>query len=187
MLGTAPIFPTPCSSGDAWDLCFTASVQGDYAVSLTVNDPEGATGFKMAPLHVAPDRAPCIRLSDPNVMAPTLYHLSNDPLDPSAGAGGAVPQGFKIMTVDDDGDPLPAGPNGRATVSWSVAKNDEAFVPYGVSDSLTLTTPLLHVGDTARVRVDVVDRAHSLTGCDKDICATTPDCIQRFTWKIITQ
>ena len=121
-------------------------------------------------------------------MAPTLYHGSNDPLDPSAEAGGA-PQGFKIMTVDDDGDPLP----GRATRArhgrWSVAKNDEGFVPYGVSDSLTLTTPLLHVGDTARVRVDVVDRAHSLVGCDSDICALSldHDCIQRFTWKIITQ
>ncbi len=141
----------------------------------------------MAPFTVAPDRYPCIRLSDPSLLAPTLYHGSNDPLDPSAEVGGGVPQGFKIMTVDDDGDPLPAGPHGRATVSWSVAKNDEGFVPYGVSDSLTLTTPLLHIGDTARVRVDVVDRVHSLAGCIGDTCAISADCVQRFTWKIITQ
>jgi hypothetical protein len=180
----------PCADGLPREQCFTADVSGPYVVSLKVTDPEGAPNSKDLTLVVDKDRPPCLLDALPSLMSPTLIHGSNDPTDPSATPnidGGVAPE-FTILKVDDDGAPLPKNSHGSAQFRWSVAKNDEAFVPSAnTSPSFKLTTPLLHIGDTARVRVDVLDGVNLLTGCDSDKCASSLACIQRFTWTITIQ
>jgi hypothetical protein len=164
--------------------CFFADVPGQYVVSVAVSDPQGARGTATVTLLVAQDQPPCIVLSDPDFLTPTLVR------DPT------VSNDFSVDQVDDDGDPFPPGPHGRIRFRWYLGHGDEPLVSYDNDfHSLTVAANTFLLGDSGRVRVEIHDRNVGNMGAinidnvllecgDKPQCAATPGCFQRVSWSI---
>ncbi len=163
------------------DQCFTADVAGEYDVSLTVTDPSQAHATVSSKIFVNPDQPPCIYSSSPLLTTPMLEH------DPS------TQDVFQIMQVTDDGDPFPVPGTSTTQFRWYISRNGQPFVFYNNNfPSLTLAADTYGIGDSVKVRVEVLDRnpatAASLFGCgdDNDLCEMVmgSGCFQRVTWSV---
>jgi len=173
----------PCAgamAADPQEQCFSADVFGEYKIGLTVSDGIDSAETVQT-LMVLDDQAPCLSQTAPTMSATKVVHPPT------------MPDHFEVSRVDDDGEPLPAGPRGgRTHFSWAWARGDGAMnylldrdIPwYDIPEG---TFP---VGETVRVRVEISDRNAAairkiLDSCaDQDVCAARPGCFQRFTWKI---
>ncbi|HET6284817.1 MAG TPA: hypothetical protein VFH73_27925 [Polyangia bacterium] len=173
----------PCDAGAAamnQQQCFSAEVPGEYKVGLTVNDGFDSSAETVASFLVLEDQAPCLMQTVPSVNASTVVH----PHD--------MPDRFEVSRVDDDGDPLPAGPRGQSHFAWALAVGDGPMAYYDNRDIpwLDIVPGMFQVGDTARVRVEINDRnvaasRRALMSCgDQDLCSAHAGCFQRVTWKI---
>ena len=174
-----------CAPSDPVDMaaCFHADEPGTYRLALTVSDGEKQTKTE-ASFLVAEDAPACLHSLADNV--------SVIPLDHTQAIAFAV-------TVTDDGDPYPPSQPSYATTgfplfAWSLRRNGGAWQDIATYNfpTLTLAAEQAALGDVIDVRIEIADRAHplprTLSSCqDQSICAVTPSCAQRLTWKVMYQ
>ena len=197
---------TPCSGNTTFDQdptlrCFTADLPGLYQVSLAVSDGIQTVNPPPLPLTVLPDAPPCIDVTQPmygvlNKKAVTSHGMaanpaSNQPMDPAS---------IIVMSVYDDGDPLPVPEGSKGPqYFWYVSKNSDKlqYVDYVQYQQLYLAADNYTIGDVINVRLEVKDRNPDavdkiLASCgDADFCsapmipAGRVDCYVRVSWKIL--
>jgi hypothetical protein len=162
--------------------CFLADVPGRWTLGLAATDPHGKSAMA-APLtfEVKPDRLPCILAVrprfDPKVPVPV------SPLDT-----------VQIeISVDDDGDPLPARDRpSSASLTWRYKlPGSTTFerLPEINRNPFTLPNNYFRTGDEVEVQAEVRDRnnvdvAESTCMDGGRFCAASPGCPQRITWRL---
>ncbi|HET6149280.1 MAG TPA: hypothetical protein VFH68_17210 [Polyangia bacterium] len=166
-------------------LCsFTADVDGDYDVTLTVSDGMNGRGMATQKLKILPDRLPCIDASEPSYLVQSVVR------DPWS----ALPQDttFKVTQVDDDGAPYPANAYGETHFIWYLGHGDEGLIPQD-RDFSTFPVPpkTFDHGEVGRIRVEIWDNQQNkqridtaFLSCHDAQCGVVPGCLQRVTWSV---
>ena len=196
----------PCADDPTSELvrCFTADVEGTYAVQLQVaSDGTPSQVATLTPsLQVLGDQPPCIGMSTPSVTTPTISAPAEDGLE------------FTIGTVCDDLDPFsavappmtsatPLSPNGKSHFQWFIDRGDgNGLNPTWEDLSWFQIDPKeFQTGDQVRVRLQITDAdtdrsAKEFQACtddtcssgvENDSCAAPEDhviCYQRMTWTV---
>ena len=168
-------------------ICLQVPDVGNYRAELTLMD--GAAARPARPLDFkVEDGPPCIRETSPSFLeSPRLVELYD------------VERVFRVLTVEDDGDPLP--PPGHQSVSafiWSIKRaEDTEFrrLVNATSRDYVIRAREYRPGDKVDVRVEYRDRvgvgddnARSLAGCNpaERTCGVQPGstCYQRVSWTV---
>jgi hypothetical protein len=173
--------------------CWRFDRAGAYELELRVGDMEAWSEPVMIGLTVAADRLPCIGRTEP---PHSLERYVADPTQPLT---------FRLLDVDDDGDPFPTVSGGPPTgeVVWSYrvpgSPKDGEWRYFGSTTQTTFgfARDYFRYGDLVEVRVDYRDRvpAHApATTCGDDAPTCPPrmesseaTCRQRVLWKVSLQ
>jgi hypothetical protein len=160
--------------------CFTASVSGQYLAKLEITSAGNASSASSL-LQVAEDRLPCIGITDPSRAAGLPDVLMRT---------ASVLNKFMIKTVDDDLDGGDAAALNKAFFDWLVAEDGKTFTLLGSGPLLQIPPGEFRIGSEIKLRLQIRDRsrdrsdAQFATCGDKDACASTNQCFQRWTWVV---
>jgi hypothetical protein len=183
----------PGSLGSVQDLCFIATTPGTHRVRLSVSDPQNAEGTAVFEAVVAEDATPCIRDTEPRLMAPPEVLRWNPEEEHK----------LEVTRVVDDGEPYPnEDPRNEErlmpTFHWSVSVGDQPPVfdtsaAPGDLNAFTIPPDRYGSGQRIRVQVEVHDRnversTTALLACGSEpLCAPVPGCLQRVSWTVVFQ
>jgi len=174
--------PDACAAPAPTDLCYVVRAPGAHRFELRVRDQATTNPAPLVQeVMVRPDAPPCVVRTDPPFDLASLAPDSREPLV------------FRVLEVQDDGDPLPA-PAGRASDStfvWYARPGTSgAFDRYFRSlDQLSIPAVSYQPGDVLQVRVEYRDRIKDRQlGCgDQDLfCPHAPEapCHQMVGWTV---
>jgi hypothetical protein len=157
----------------SWQLLTTKAGQWDMRV--TVEDPlEVSDDSGVFSIYVAPDKEPCIGVTDPAFPPPGATIVVDER------------RRFSVETVLDDRDffPPPVGDHaffGAASFRWFLDGQ-----PLGVDGNAVEIDPAQYVpGTQLELRVEVVDRIDApLCDAAMDACLDRDACYQRQTWTL---
>jgi hypothetical protein len=182
-LSTSPCMTPP---GRA---CFSAQTPGHYEISLVVSDGLASSTTERVAFDVDDDNPPCLVKSDPAPLLPLVV------------VRGGTRRAFEVQVVDDDGEPFPsvAGALGDPLFIWSAASEGNALERVAGENGPRLDVseglfhPPLRLGETARVRVEVLDKLRTEQRQQHLVpppCADSEDscyvdkCLRWATWKV---
>jgi hypothetical protein len=178
--------PAGSPSGDEVK-CWRFERAGEYELQLRVKDSaETWSEPDLMKVMVLPDRPPCIQRTEPP------HGLDSYVTDP------AEPLTFRLLDVDDDGDPFPTVSGGPPTgeVVWRYLPpggDPEKPGDWQRFSSTSMTTlgfarNKFRYGDVVHVQLDYRDRdpAHDpAVNCEKALtCPAQGQCRQRVHWKV---
>jgi hypothetical protein len=164
---------------------FVPDVPGLWEIRVTARDDAGGESMFPTQILVAPDRPPCIALTDPTALAGARYVIER-----SEGA-----RRFAVRSVVDalDRFPLAASdgpPHAETTFAWRIATPDTGGELVAMSGHVAadyLFDPQgLSPGDVASLQVEVRDRVQRVM-CPTAEATCSIDgngCFQRLTWEM---
>lgn len=161
--------------------CLVPTQPGMFTVLVTVTDTGGTRSSARQTFRVAEDALPCLALTEPGLDAERVSATVGDPL----------PYSFRVLGVDDDGEPWPLLTDHEPTkFAWFRGSAAGELQPLNDTTNFYQLEQANHyVGEKVRVRVEIADRNEVrarklLADCKDDICTSSPGCRQRMTWLI---
>ena len=186
------VAPPPCPDARpvGSEVCFTPEKRGNHRIEVKVSDGTRETIASPFDLQVE-DRPPCIRETEPLFSsAPKFFEFYDRA------------RVFRVLSVNDDGDPWPApGRGSQRAFRWSIRKAGSELSRFerrvsAIFQDFTVAAREYQPGDQIEVRVEYWDRLDLenpdardfRTRCNPDdpVCELVPGsgCYQWITWSV---